>query len=193
MRWITVKKFHHKAPYLFSSHSRELLPKNVQDSEHLAYCMSVISSYTAPPDISPLKFGSLSKFYCKIIFGCNYRWVNKDVLFLKAKFLFSSLSPPLELKIVYFNYSPLIRRNYYVFSRVRSTCYWNCPVVFNPSLFSKNHKLTNAGRIDLEQQVSGKQLTTPWFEIMDLLIPHQKHCALGYQSLLVSMLQLFLF
>ena len=45
------------------------------------------------------------------------------------------------------------------------------------------NKPTKVGRIALERHAGGKTLDHTEIQTMDLPIPHQKHCPLGYQSL----------
>ena len=53
----------------------------------------------------------------------------------------------------------------------------------------KKRKPTNVGSIALERQVGGKKFANDRIRNIDLPIPNQKHCPVGYQALPDAMLQ----
>ena len=54
------------------------------------------------------------------------------------------------------------------------------------------HKPTNVGRIALERQAGGKTFAHARIWTIDLTIPNQKHCPLGYQALIAMLQPIFL-
>ena len=56
----------------------------------------------------------------------------------------------------------------------------------------KKREPTNVGRIALEQQ-AGVEKRPAWIPTIDLPIHNYKHCPLGYQALMVALLQPILY
>ena len=65
--------------------------------------------------------------------------------------------------------------------------------VMNIEIKTEKQKLTNVGRIALEQHAGGKTFDHAGIRTTDIPISNQKHCPLGYQPFLVALLQSILY